>query len=343
MVLWIATGPALYAQSLSVSVTLLSLDQISVTDLDFDNFHSSRPFIAITMTSSRQATVVLHLDVTVQLADGTQLNPLARAISEPFLLSGTRRITNVDLGSSNGIQLDGNESGIVDAAGKRINEVLQATGKLPYGTYTFTAWLESRTPNMPKSNEFPVSVIIQNPSRVDLLAPSNGIEWPNPFPVFQWSSNTDEVILGVYEKLPGMQTPQEAISGVPNLQKRLLKVNTYQYEASGAGVRPLEQGKSYYWLVQGIVRSGANTEDLISSEIWQINITKQTGSAAAAMILNQLQDIAGPQFQAIIARLLEMGFEPTGLLRFGGITMTWGEFLQKVRSGEFQITNMTID
>ena len=342
-VLWIAIGPAARAQQLSVTVTILTLDQISITDLDFENFHGTRPFIALTMTATTAQRVILHLDISALLANGTQLNPLARAVSEPFQLSGTMRVTNVDLGTNTGIMLNENASGIDDAARDKINDVLQTTGKLPFGTYTFTAWLESVSPNIPPSNQFPVSIVIQNPSRVELLAPSNGTEWPNPYPVFQWSSNTDEVILGVYEKQPGMQTPQEAISGIPNLQMRLGKINTFQYPASGPGVRQLEPGKTYFWFVQGLLRSGSNTEDVISSEIWQTSISRQSGSAASAAILSQLEDIAGPQFREIISRLLEMGFEPTGLLRFGGITMTWVEFLQRVRLGEFQITNMTID
>lgn len=345
LVLWIAVGPALYAQLSVTAVTLVPMDQISVTDLDFGNFHSNRPFIAIVMNSSRPDTimVILHIDITAQLSDGTQLNPIARAVTILFPLPpGTKRITNVDLGVSPYF-LDEDQSGIDKAAGKRINDVLQTTGKLPSGTYTFTTWLTSTKPNIPKSSDFRVDVVIENPSRVELLAPSTGTEWPNPFPVFQWSSNTKEVILGVYEKLPGIQSPQEAISGVPQLQTRLSGVTTFQYPPSGPGVRQLEPGKSYYWFVQGVVRSGTNTEELISSEIWQLNITKQTGSAAGAAILAQLEDIAGPQFQAVIARLIEMGFEPTGLLRFGGLTIPWVEFLQRVRSGEFQITNMTID
>jgi hypothetical protein len=343
MVLWIAVGPEIHAQSLSVSVTILSLDQISINDLDFENFHGSRPFIALTMISPGTTKVILHLDIEALLGGESQPFLLATAVSIPFDLTGTMRVTNVDLGSSTGIALNANESGIYEGAGKRVNDVLQTTGKLPYGTYTFKAWLESLTPNVHTSTEFPVSVTIQNPSRVELLAPSTNTDWPNTFPVFQWSSNTDEVILGVYEKQPGMQTPQEAISGVPNLQTRLGKINTFQYPPSGPGVRQLEPGKSYYWFVQGLIRSGSNTEDVIPSEIWQINISRQSGSAASAAILSQLEDIAGPQFAALIQRLQEMGFEPTGLLRFGGVTMTWTEFLQRVRLGEFQITNMTID
>jgi hypothetical protein len=295
------------------------------------------------MTSPGTTRVILHLDVYVLLAGEKESEfQLATAVSMPFDLTGMKRITNVDIGSTT-IPLNENESGIIESAGKRISDVLLTTGKLPFGTYRFNSWLESLTPNVGASNEFPVSITIQNPSRVELLAPSTGTEWPNPFPVFQWSSNTDEIILGVYEKQPGMQTPEEAISGVPNLQTRLGKTNTFQYPASGPGVRQLEPGKSYYWFVQGLLRSGSNTEDVIPSEIWQINISKQSGSAASSAILNQLEDIAGPQFAALIQRLQEMGFEPTGLLRFGGVTMTWAEFLQRVRLGEFQITNMSID
>ncbi len=341
---WIAIGPALHSQTLSVTGTILSLDQISVRDLDFQNFHSNRPFFALVMTASPPDRVILTIRITADLSDGTKLDPLALAISEPFFLSGTKRITNVDLGPQGSIPLNENESGIVDAAGKKINDVLQTTGKLPSGTYTFEVSLASTKPNInPAELHPPLTVTIENPSRVELLSPSDDTEWPNPFPVFQWSSNTDEVILGVYEKLPGTNTPQEAISGVPQLRIRLPKVNTLQYPASGSGVRPLDPGKSYYWLVQGIVRSGTNTEGYLSSEIWQVNIARQSGSAAAAAILSQLEDIAGSQFQAVIARLLEMGFEPTGLLHFGGVTMTWAEFLQNVRSGKFQISNMTID
>jgi hypothetical protein len=342
MISWIEIGPALHAQQLSVSVTLLSIDKISMQELDFENFHSTRPFIMIVMTSSRPTTVVLHIVISAQLADGTLLNPLAIAVTEPFLLSGTERITNVDLGAAGSkYQINEDASGINHENGKKVNDVLQATGNLPFGIYTFNSYLESV--NGPRSNEFPVSVVIQNPSRVELLSPSNSTEWPNTFPVFQWSSNTDEVILGVYEKLPGMQTPQEAISGVPQLQTRLGKVNTFQYPPAGPGVRQLEPGKSYYWYVRGVVRTGSNTEELIPSEIWQFTITNQIGSAAISSILRQLEDIAGPQFQPVIAKLIEMGFEPTGLLRVGGLIVPWAEFLQRVRSGEFQITGMTID
>ncbi len=342
MMLAAAGVPALHAQSLSVQGSLIAFDQIGVTDLDFQNFHSNRPYFTLSMTLSgvtQPLDVVLHLDVSAQLADGTSLNPLATAVSQPFPLPpGTTTITSTDLNTR--ISLDAGQSGLNEEGRKHIEDAVRTTSRLPYGTYTFRVWL---TGGNAMSQPLILDVIIQNPSRVELLAPSNGVEWPNQFPVFQWSSSTDDVIFSVYEKTAGTQSAQEAINGVPQIQTRLHRVNTFQYPASGAGVRQLEQGKSYYWYVQGVSTTGSNTEAMIPSEIWLISIAGQSGGVSGNTILDQLGDISGSQFQEIIARLLEMGFQPTGLLRIGGVTMTWMEFLQKVRSGEYTINNMTIE
>ncbi len=347
MVLFWMGGFSAHSQQLILDASVMQFDQITISDLDFQNFRSTRPYFTVSMTNNTGSAVSVALYILIDgtLADGTPLSPLAQATTLPFNLpSGITSFTNVDLSnhtlsSIKNIQFDPS-SGINQNATDKIKGVVRSTGKPPAGMYEFKMWLQGS--NL-KSNVWTQIISVINPSRVELLSPMTETEWPNPFPVFQWSSNTDEIILAVYEKLPGTQSPQEAINGVPQLKQRLGKINTFQYPATGSGVRPLEAGKTYYWFVQGIVRSSGNTEDYISSEIWELTISNQSSQAMVAAVLQQLKGLLGGENQAIIDRLEQMGFQPTGLLKVGGIIMTWSEFLTRVQSGDYEITNVTIE
>jgi len=217
-------------------------------------------------------------------------------------------VTNSDLSGSNpSIPLE--HYSYDEEQFNRIKNVALATGKVPAGIYEFEMRCIDVSDN-PISTMMSGEIIVTNPSTVDLVLPMNGENVTTLFPHFQWSANVDTVVVSVYEKLPDQQSAQDVVSGVPFLQETVPGPlspfpNSFNYPASGAGVRPLENGKTYYWFVDAPPSSTRGSG--IRSEIWNFTVGGSDTTAAGGLNEEALQTLtnflAGTPFEYLLSRI----------------------------------------
>ncbi|MFZ1083131.1 MAG: hypothetical protein WAO19_14545, partial [Candidatus Kryptoniota bacterium] len=239
----------------NLSVNVPQVSQIYAADLDIQHTKSSSLLFVVTLQSMArtQIMVSLYLTVNVKLVGENQFQ-LAQATTQPITLNPgqVKVITNVDLsGPTASVPI--NNYTYDEQQFDRIKNVALATGKVPAGVYDFNVQCFDANRN-PASNSAFGQIVVTNPSRVDLVLPMNGENVTTLFPHFQWSADVDTVVVSVYQMLPNQQSAQDVVSGVPFLQETIPNAsspfpNSFNYPSSGAGVRPLEAGKTYYWFV----------------------------------------------------------------------------------------------
>jgi hypothetical protein len=268
----------------NITLTVPQTNQIYVADLDMQHIQSSGVLFSATIQSlaSSPIQVKLRMTVNVTLTDGTSYPDIADATTNPFTLQPgqVRVITNVDLSGSNpaiSVESSHFNSDQVD----KLKSVALATGKAPAGVYQFVLQCLDQN-SMPVSEEAQGSIIVTNPSRIELALPMDQGNVSTLFPHFQWMANVDTVVLSVYEKLPSQVSPEDVVSGVPYLRVTVPNSTSpapgsFNYPPSGPGVRPLQNGRTYYWYVQvpGSVSRGSG----LRSDIWSFTIGSM-GSAA---------------------------------------------------------------
>ncbi len=218
--------------------------------------------------------VDMHIEGYVTLdQDGPPAKQIVVANTvRPFSIPTTGRIftsTDAQQGTTSDIDINSNVNEALKTRLKNIIEDPSNGGKVPSGTYSvkivFTVDSvagKGKVTNgvLDLSNNPAFTVTVTNPTNATLLQPSdNGVEYPSPFPQFQWAYDTHGVMLTVYEKRADQQSLEDAITASdPYFQVQIdrqlsgnLTILTYpQAPVGGPGVtiikgpRPLERGKS---------------------------------------------------------------------------------------------------
>lgn len=268
----------------NLTLTVPQTNQIYVADLDIQHIQSSGILFSATLQSlaSTPIQVKLRMTVNVTLADGTSYLDIADATTNPFTLGPgqVRVITNVDLSGSNpsiSVEISHYNSNQLD----QLKNVALATGKAPAGVYQFVLQCLDQN-NIPVSEQARGSIIVTNPSRIDLALPIDQGNVSTPFPHFQWMANVDTVVLSVYEKLPSQVSPEDVVSGVPYLRITVPNSTSpapgsFNYPPSGPGVRPLQNDRTYYWYVQ--IPGSASRGSGLRSDIWSFTVGSMDSAA----------------------------------------------------------------
>lgn len=335
------------AGTLTLSVTYARLDQISPADFDFKTGKSRVFLFAATIGNPTPVNdAVLEIIVSGKLADGRILNPIGTVVTLPFAVSGSKTITNSDIGTT--VQTDNNLTGVNSDNIKKIEDEVRATSKLPFGAYTFAFRVYQKS-NLSNSTSFPpINIEIINPTRPpDLVSPANDATLPNQFPLFQWIATTfKQVELEIREQVQERQPPEDVmINGVQRLLKRFT-TSAYQYLQADPTLVP---GKKYYWTVRGIQNTGNVETKIPAQEIRLFQVTGQTtivDNTTSTTIRTQLENALGQQFKGILDQIKSGPLSPTGTIQFGGVNMSIAEFIQlmnDIQSGKKKLSNVTIE
>ncbi|HTR81701.1 MAG TPA: hypothetical protein VMM58_08725 [Bacteroidota bacterium] len=340
---WAVKSPA--QQYITVIPTVTSADIVNATALvdplteQVKNISpSSFSLNIINNTSSTHGKdtvwVNMHIEAYVTLdEDGPPAKQLVTADTRrPFPVPPAGRIfTSLDAQTGHSSDIDIN-SDVNQTMKQRLkDEISDASsgGKAPSGIYQVKIILyvvqvgsQMIVPNqiVDLSNDPRFTVSVTNPTNATLLQPSdNGVEYPSPFPQFQWTYDTRGVKISVYEKRPEQQSLEDAISAsdpfwVVNINRKAsgnLSIITYPQAAiSGPGInqpednqafgsplprdpRPLERGKSYVVVLDGIRTAfGYNIDPLRTIRLFRIS------DPQGNMIMNILQSaLSGGTYQ----------------------------------------------
>ncbi|TAK51298.1 MAG: hypothetical protein EPO24_16065 [Bacteroidetes bacterium] len=322
------------AQPICVTETHASLDQLTIGDIDFENFGSSHWFFTLNINSFVEPlSVRLVVSVDITLASESFPNAV-NFRTLPFNTPQT--ISNLDIGKNGSIKTESFE--FSEEAKNRIKDIALATGRLPSGTYTFNIRVEDVT-NVAAYDEKQIILTLQNFSRIELLSPLNNSDVPTTFPLFQWQYDGDNVELSVYEKLSHHQSNEEALTGTPYLVIRSGEpglpegVRTFQYPPSG--VRAIELGKTYVWAIRSISSGTGGSDAGLNSEVWAFTVSGTGGGAnddyaeqliTTEQLAEELNDIPGIDAEAL-KKFLE-DYRMTGAFYVNGQLISLAEMRQ---------------
>jgi hypothetical protein len=167
-----------------------------------------------------------------------------------------------------------------------------------------------------------VTILLQNPSRVDLRSPRDG-EVTNEFPLFEYYQEGGRAELTVAEKSPD-QSREDAIARKPAmLDVELTGQNSFLY----AGGRPLQDGKTYVWRVVSKVLSTGGTDLEISSPIGEFTVSASGQGTTDDALLDQLEQLLGSRYHDLFAQIRQGGFKLTGNFTLNNSTLTQSQLL----------------
>jgi hypothetical protein len=277
----------LLAQDVTVTATLLNPD-IQVFMLSDFNFSgrggSSAEIFQILLqnTTPQQVEGYLRLRIYAQ-----EQGDLASGHTNDFVIGAleTVRLTNRDL-FTEGLPFS-LEDYTIEVEGDKLMDNLLTTGELPSDVYYFDFIFQARGPQPEVHSTLYMD--LSNPRTLDLIAPGNSadlgylLDMYTTYPLFQWASNMTKWKLIVAEKIPGLHdgaSPDQIIqdqvrfervltTGTAAPGEELIASTSFQYPPSASW--PLEQGKTYYWQLLGIVQTSDAPLEL-PSEIWAFHI-----------------------------------------------------------------------
>ena len=347
-----AHGQAIIQQHPNLTITLdaqfISADVVYVGDVAFnlqDPLFSSRGpiFFFMTILSDQSTDVMFGVDIIAETEDTGEEVEIFTGITHPIRLEANqpRNFSSRDLARGGRLALYSSQS--IDAnnatgAAKRIVDVVRATSRLPDGMYYLyvTAYIPGSTvePYLPyeEIDQVVRQMRIVNPTKVELLYPMDGDRVVTRFPLFQWRSDTQETLLRVYEMPERMRSPEEAITGIPHLEKRVSNTNQFIYPQSGPGVRILEPGKQYVWFVEALYTTSANREESIISALHVFSIVDTQAENLFDLIKQELERLLETNYQHIIERIEEGNFEFTDQIRLDGVPISSEDLLKVIRA-----------
>ncbi|MBI5215580.1 MAG: hypothetical protein HY960_07480 [Ignavibacteriae bacterium] len=323
-------GEQAKSQQLRLNETHADINQLTIGDIDFENFGSQNWFFTLDMSCENclpLTTVRLFVNVDIALADAQYIDAV-RFNTESFQLP--KSISNTDIGRDGSVAIQTGTFVFSQEAKDKIQNLALATGKLPDGTYTFHLRIEDVNPITPAVYDSREIVLtIRSFSRIELLSPLDNSDISTPFPLFQWAFDGEQVELSIYEKMTHHQSNEEALSGTPLLVVRTgdaglpVGVQTFQYPT--AGVRALELGKSYVWVVRSLSTGTGGSDAGLNSEVWKFTVSQSGGGTtnnlaeefvSTERLSSILNDIPGMDAGAL-QRLLEE-YQMTGEIYING-------------------------
>jgi hypothetical protein len=345
------------AQIIDTDVFYLSDAALNLQDLFITR--QGPVLFTINIASDEATDVLFGFEIVADTEVGQGEIQIFSGITQPVRLEANqpRYFTSRDFGTGGSLELYQYETidlNTSEPGAKQIVDVVRASGRLPDGIYSF--YLTTYVPGSTVEPYLPLEEVRQvvrhlrivNPTQVDLLSPMDGDRLVTQFPLFQWRSDTREVILRVFERRPTMRSREEAITGIPHLEQRLQHTNQFFYPQTGAGVRALEPGKQYVWYLEAVYRTSANVEETIVSELQEFSIIDPSRESAGNIILMQLEQLLEGEYDHIVRQIEEEGFEVGEEFFLDGVRITIAELqmlINAIRAGENNaaVVNATIE
>ena len=305
-------------------------------------------FFSINVTSDQAANVMFGIEFTAD-TDVVQGDvELFSGLTHPIRIEAgqPKFFTSRDLAQGGRLEMFSAET--IDLSrqsgpAQKIVEAIRATSRVPDGIYniTFTVYhTESDSePYQPRSLVFgpqSIQLEIRNPTRVELLSPMDGDRIVTQFPHFQWRSDTRDVVVRVFEMRPGIRSPEEAITGIPHLEKRVTGNNQLTYPSTGADARPLEPGKQYIWYLEGVYRTSANREEAIISELHTFTVIDPSQEGRYNILWSELKQLLEDEHPHIVEEIEQGNFEHIEARFLDGAQITTEELqmiINAIRAG----------
>lgn len=358
-------GQSLHAQSdLKIRGNLIgSPDVLFLTNLNLLRSPASfddAPLFEVTISNDGQE--VCRVKIRFTLFSNKYNVDIVEVETREFNLlpNFPKTITNIDITSS-GVDQD-IQLAFFNYNAEIVSELQQQTlinSRLPNDRYVLTVQLIKID-----SNESPPQIVeiidVDYPITTDLIGPGLPVDndfCPDiftTFPLFSWISNADEFILTVCQVENENQSQEEVMQNEPHARLRIQKGTDFLGTPSiiypSVGVRPLMEGKTYYWQVQTVISSPSG-EVLLISEIRCFRVAKLDDIMRRLMssgIIEVLRTLfAGTPFSDLLSEggPLE-GYSPTGTIKFNGRDIDMFDLislLKQAAAGEIKITGVTIE
>lgn len=310
---------------LSLSVSYAPIQQLSLSDIDFEHFESRILIFTLQIkdTFNIPVSTQLIIEMDAQLLNGNEYKNALYYKSKSFnVFPGMTIITNLDFGKTGKIQSEKYE--LSNEAKTNIQDVALATGKFPAGYYKYRFKLINSECGELIGEPPEVKLFLDNPTRVELRSPRDG-EFTTEFPLFEFFYNGDKAELLVTEKKEN-QTLEDAITNVPWMNKvDLYGQNSFLY----SGGRPLEQGKTYVWRVISKTVGTGGIENQVSSPIWTFTVSpNQSGIGSAEdAIMKIIEEMFKDKYPKLFQQIHDEGFVLTGVYNFNNSSLSQGELL----------------
>jgi hypothetical protein len=320
--LWCAVPTGLLSQVIEVDdpPQVAPVNTLTVNDLDFLHATTPKWLFTISMRAAGTVSAIMEITVDAFLADGNNYPGAVEMMTDPFPIMNARVVTNIDLLNENPHIA---QYTVRSDAKQRLEETALSGGRIPAGVYRFTVSV------YPEGGQPPGTTVIftlepTNPSSIELLFPPDGDEDASEFPLFHWFYDGPRSRIVIYEMLPGQQSPEEAVTGTPHLTETLAS-NSFQYPTAGA--RQLQPGKSYAWLVEGLVDITGGTEASLRSEVRQFRVS-QRGTGWDAGLLEEIERALGADHRGVFDRIRAEGLTLAGGMYLNGAIISHPEILQ---------------
>lgn len=323
------------SQSPTITVTnvVAPVNQLTISDIDFR--HSTTPKWLFTVNI--QVGGVSSLAVTMDVNAGFSLPnrgdyPLALTFTtDSFRVQGTRSITNLELDRT--IRLT--SYNLDNAAKRTLEETALPTGQIPAGTYTFHVVVTAVDGSAPPGGTT-FTIVLINPTTVELNSPIDGDMETPMFPLFQWQYDGPSSRISIYEMLPGQATLEEAASGVPHYST-VVTTNSLLYPSSRS--RILEPGKTYVWFVEGQIGAAGGTAVTRKSSLRSFTVASNASQSLSALLDELARTL--PQYQTLFDDLKSQGFTMANSILLNGSAISMSDLqklLNKLRQNPDAVT-----
>lgn len=334
-----ASNAVSQSPTIAVSHIVAPVNQLSISDIDFR--HATAPkwlfTINISVTGVSSLWVKMTVEAGFELPNHENYNNAVTFTTDSFLVTGARSISNLDFDRT--IRLTSYR--VDNTAKRRLEESALPTGQIPAGTYTFNVFVTSVDGSIVAPPTPPIVIVLSNPTTVELIAPVDGDQFVNPFPLFQWIYDGPSARISIFEKLPNQATLEEAASGIPHYSTASGS-NSLQYPSSGA--RLLEPGKTYVWFVEGLSGVAGGTTVALKSSLRSFTVSSN-GAQSLLSILDELAR-ALPQYQSLFDEIKAQGFTTAGTLRLNGSVISVPDLqrlLNKLRLNPDAVTSVELE
>ena len=307
--------------SIVVTTQAAPVNSLSVNDIDFINSTTPKWLFTINIRNlqprSVTATMTIRLDANLSASSSYQ-----RAVelkTNPFNINGngSRTFTNLDLRDPVLKQ-----SYVLDPlAKKKFEETALPSGSLPAGSYNF---LVTVTPTIGSQATGAFSIILSNPSTIQLVFPADGDVAVNQFPLFQWQYDGVRSRISIFEKLPGQGSLEEAASGIPLIRTEV-SAKSYQYPSSG--VRPLQPGNTYVWYVEGLVGVAGGPGTALKSGLRSFTVAR-AGIPTTTSVIDELERLLNRKYKPVFDQIRSEGLSYSGTVRLNGSPIGSADLLQ---------------
>jgi hypothetical protein len=307
-----------------------------VSDFDLDNPENNPVLFNITI---RNDATPRKVKLQIQVASGQYgsllKNPATTKIidvsANEFII-----ITNLNLGKDRFSFSPGPET---NPEATQLQDAILKSGKLLADTYNFTFDLVDENGNsILKGGAVRKSISISNPSTLELSDPEGVIN--SQYPQFTWQSDMKDFTIVIYEWLPEHSSAQDVVNSTPRLEKHTGNQTFFTYPSSG--VRPLEFGKTYVWLVKAKITTSGNPV-YVTSSIKTFQLSDPSSQTVNQELVDALRNMLGGSFDAIMNQL--QGFKPNDKIKLNGKTITvreLKELAEKILNGDIKVTEVTV-